>query len=197
MFAELITELCKFLFVIAIIYTAITYAFKKFSDFGMVRSTWQHPFDFQFSTQEFYASVEAILKERKIPGIETGRKTYSQTGIFSSSREYLRIVYEEEMVLICAAPFGTGAFVSFRSGEWMNHFKDLVPRIPAIGMPLARALFSKTYYQMDSASMFSEATRLAVLEAIDRITNDKGLRPLTELERMPQYLVSGFDSKKK
>jgi hypothetical protein len=163
----------------------------------MIRSRWHHPFDFQFSTQEFYASVEEILNSKQIKGIEIGRKDFSEGGAFSYMREYMRITYQEQMFLICAAPFGAnGFFVSWWNGEWMNFFKDLIPRIPGIGTALARALFSKTYYQMDSEDMFSGTVRQAVNEAIDKLTNAQGVRPLSELERIPQYTSDSFQRKK-
>ena len=196
MLADLAIELLKLLLIIAAIYTALTYLFKRYSDFGLIRAQWHQPFDFQFSVQEFYTSIEQLLKAQEIKGLEISRKTHAEDGMFSPNREYLRIVYGEDMFLICAAPYGKGMFVSWRAGEWMNVFKDLIPRIPSIGPQLARAMFHRSYYQLDTAAMFSDTIRKAVNEAIDQLTNTQGIRPMTELERMPRYSDSPFQSVK-
>lgn len=194
---DFLAELLKFLVGFAVIYTALTYIQRKFSDFGNIQSRWHHPFaTIQFTTQEFYALVEEELKQWKIPDIHISRKGFPVGGIFSSNREYLRIARGDKMFLVCAAPFGAGFFVSWWNGETMDFLQDLIPRIPAIGPALARAIYSKTYYEMDTDSMFSDTVRQAVNDAIDNLTNTKGVRPLTELERMPESVYSLFGKRK-
>jgi len=56
---------------------------------------------------------------------------------------------------------------------------------PIIGPIYARFFRSNTYYQIDTALMFQESIRLAVLEAIDLMTKAGGLRALSESERKP------------
>lgn len=196
MIADFLGELGKFLIGFALLYTALTYLSRKFSDFGNIQSRWHHPFDsIQFTTQEFYALVIAELNKREIKGIGLSRKDFSEGGIFSSNREYLRIERDDRMFLVCAAPFGNGFFVSWWNGETMDFIKDLIPRIPGIGIPLARAFFSKSYYQMDTDSMFADTVKQAVNDAIDKLTDSKGVRPLTELERMPENVYSSYRRK--
>lgn len=55
-------------------------------------------------------------------------------------------------------------------------------------IPLIGALFADrgpTYYQIDTALMFQEIVRRAVLEVIDDLTKAQGLRALSESERKP------------
>ena len=68
--------------------------------------------NFQFSPQEFYARVEKALADRQIPQIELSRVDWKEGGSFSARREYLRVTRERLVFDVCAAPFGTGFFVS-------------------------------------------------------------------------------------
>lgn len=49
-----------------------------------------------------------------------------------------------------------------------------------------------TSFRHDTALMFQESVRAAVLEVVDGITKAKGLRALSELERKP-ILTSFFN----
>lgn len=65
-------------------------------------------------------------------------------------------------------------------------FNDGVLRvIPMIG-PLYVWLFKQaSYYRIDTMDMFQQAVHNAVLEVIDVMTKDKGIRALSEMERKP------------
>jgi hypothetical protein len=66
----------------------------------------------QFSSQEFYARVEKALADREVPGLIASRVDWMEGGLLSARREYLRLARERLVFDICAAPFGTGFFVS-------------------------------------------------------------------------------------
>ncbi len=57
--------------------------------------------------------------------------------------------------------------------------------IPLVGRIYEWIFAPPTYYSMDTALMFQEAVHRAVLEVIDCMTADKGVRSLTEAERKP------------
>jgi len=142
---------------------------------------WGHSFDnLQFSSEEFYRSVEEAVKRRQIPEVRFSRVTYSEGGILSANREYLHIVRHELIFDVCAAPFGTGFFVSVWSVDKPSFFHKLLHKIEAL-IPL---LERKTYYEIDTISMYRGAIKDSVLDAIDQMTNTKGVRQLTELERI-------------
>ena len=63
--------------------------------------------------------------------------------------------------------------------------KILISKIPFVGGWLARKLYPVTYYRIDTASMFMSYAQSSVLKVIEDITNDKGVRALTEAERKP------------
>lgn len=81
----------------------------------LVQEHWYVPLlDFRISTQEFYEAVEAELKERKVPDLEISKITFSEGGLLSAHREYLRLRRERLVFDICSAPFGTSWFFSLR-----------------------------------------------------------------------------------
>jgi len=70
---------------------------------------------FSFPPQEFYASIEKELTARKIPTMEMSREDFSEGGLLSDKRIYLRMFRERLAIYTCAAPFGIGYFFSCRT----------------------------------------------------------------------------------
>ena len=70
---------------------------------SIVHSHWQHMFeDLQFSTQDFYSAVEAIIKEREIPDVKVERVVFSESKLLvGNRREYLRIKRKQYVFDIC------------------------------------------------------------------------------------------------
>jgi len=148
-------------------------------------SSWQHTFeDLQFSTQEFYTAVEAIVKEREIPDVKIERVTFSESKLLiGNRREYLRVKRKQYVFDICAAPFGKDFFISWYLGETTGFFKELIAKIPGIGPLIVKASELKTYYQSDTEAMFKGSIRLCVNRALDNIATTKGVRLLSDFER--------------
>lgn len=65
--------------------------------------------------QEFYAAVEKEVQARKIPGLGLSREGFSEAGMLSDLRVYLRFFRERLAIYTCASPFGTGYFFSCRT----------------------------------------------------------------------------------
>lgn len=72
---------------------------------------------FNTSTKEFYDAVEHELKARQVPGLELFHVEFSEGGVLSAKREYLRMTRERLIFDVCAAPFGTAYFFSCRFAE--------------------------------------------------------------------------------
>jgi hypothetical protein len=72
---------------------------------------------FTTSTKEFYTAIEKELKERQVPGLDIAYVDFSEGGVMSQKREYLRMTRERLVFDICAAPFGTAHFFSCRFVE--------------------------------------------------------------------------------
>jgi hypothetical protein len=142
---------------------------------------WQHTFDgLQLSAEEFYKAVQEAIIKREIPDVKFSRVSYSQSGIFGNSREYLHIVKGEYEYDVCAAPYGTGFFVSLWYAERPSVNKKLMAKVPA----LKQMADTKSYYQIDTDGMANSAIRGAFTAAIDTVTSSKGVRGLSETERV-------------
>lgn len=72
---------------------------------------------FQTPTAEFYASIEAELKAREVPGLEMSRVEFAEGGLLSAKRIYLRMTRERLIFDVCSSPFGTSHFFSCRFAE--------------------------------------------------------------------------------
>ena len=145
------------------------------------QSPWQHFFDnFQFSSQDFYSQVVEAIKKREIRGLDIDRESFLETHIASARREYLRIRRGEYVYYISSAPFGTGSFVS----SWMcirrEHFWEYIPGINKL---IGKDRSKKTFYQQDTEAMYRSVIHTAVVETLDGLTEAKGIRGLTELEK--------------
>ncbi|HEY4249180.1 MAG TPA: hypothetical protein VGM64_20315 [Lacunisphaera sp.] len=68
----------------------------------------------QFSSQEFYASIESEIAARKMPRLHASRIEYHEGSIATDKRIYLRFARERYAFDICAAPFGRDYFFSLR-----------------------------------------------------------------------------------
>jgi hypothetical protein len=71
----------------------------------------------RFSSKEFYTRLEGALAERQVPDLQATRVIWKEGGMLSPGREYLRIQRERYVFDVCAAPFGTGFFVSIWCAE--------------------------------------------------------------------------------
>lgn len=149
-------------------------------------SRWSTLIDnFEYSPKEFYTLLKSELESHGITKISIREKYLKEGGAMSHSRIYLRATWKDYQYDICGAKFGHGFFIS-----WWLLYKDsigkiLISKIPFIGSWLARKLYPVTYYRIDTASMFMSYAQSSVLKVIEDITNDKGLRTLTEAERKP------------
>jgi hypothetical protein len=72
--------------------------------------------DLKASPQQFYGRFDAVL-QRQVPKLESGKIEWREGGPLSPKRQYHRLLRELITFDVCAAPFGTGFFVSWRLGE--------------------------------------------------------------------------------
>jgi hypothetical protein len=76
---------------------------------------WSHLFDdFTHSPGEFYALIEQQLDQRAVPDRVSDCVLLREGTVFSKERLYLELRRERFVFQICAAPFGSGWFVSSR-----------------------------------------------------------------------------------
>jgi hypothetical protein len=80
---------------------------------GEVISHWHHFVeDFNTSTVEFYINLEEVLNSKEAP-VKPQKLDWSEGGILSAKRQYLRATYGRYSFDICAAPFGKDFFFSW------------------------------------------------------------------------------------
>lgn len=142
--------------------------------------------NFNTSPLQFYSAVSEAITRRAVPDAELERINWLEGGLLSAKREYLRITRDEYFFDICAAPFGTGFFVSW----WLTMRAPGCLLTMCAGIPVLRTVAwllapQFTHYKVDTALMFQAATHAAVLEVIDSITASQGIRMLPEAERKP------------
>jgi len=174
---------------------------------SLILSHWHKLFEgFQDSPQRIYSLIEEAIGRREIPDVDISRINYPEAGALSARREYLRVRRKDHIFDICAAPFGTGFFVSWWLGEPKAFFWLLASIIfvlvliigwiiglpwwlpPLIGLTIVvlwRLSLRPTYYRLDTALMFQDSVHSAVLEVMGQVTEGKGVRVLTELEKKP------------
>jgi len=151
---------------------------------GTIHANKCHYFDkLQFSAQDFYDLLSAIMMDRQMPDVRISRVLHHQKHFLSNKREYLRIARKEDIFDVCAAPFGRGFFVSYWHGEPKRRIRALMMNAPYLGTAV-EGWQGSTYYQIDTASMFKACVKDSIIEAMDRITALKGVRGLSEGERM-------------
>jgi hypothetical protein len=154
------------------------------STIPIIDAHWCHHFDnLQLSSKEFYSSIEQIVKDQELPKVKMSRVNLSEGGLFSSGREYLRIERNQYIFDICAAPFGKEFFISWWLGEDSGVMDNVLSKVPILDRLLGKASKSRTYYQIDSQTMFKESIHSIILQIIDSIVEKKGLRSLSESDR--------------
>ncbi|MEM6819885.1 MAG: hypothetical protein AAF578_13965 [Pseudomonadota bacterium] len=138
------------------------------------------------SPKEFFAAVEAAVKDKQLDKAKHSRINWKEGGMLSAKREYLRIKRQEYAFDVCGAPFGNGFFVSWWLGEVPSGFLGLLIDVPVLGPLIERFVKPQTYYKIDTANMFQSLVHGAVLQVIDDMTETQGVRALPQTERKPE-----------
>lgn len=144
---------------------------------------------FNASAKEFYEQVSIAVKNRGMDNTKISEVTWSEGGILSAKRLYLRVQRGPFAFDICGAPFGKGFFFSWwfaEMGSFFSAIKDAILALPVVG-PFFTFLFRPdTYYKLDTEGMFRASVQAAVNEVIDGMREKQGLRALSEEERKPR-----------
>lgn len=151
-----------------------------------LNASWNSLLDnFEYSTKDFYKLLTEELESHGINKIKIQEKYISTGNKLSVKRLYLRVKWKNYTYDCCLAPYGNGTFVSWWMFTEKTGMELLISKIPFVGNYLVKAFFPVTYYSMDTASMFRTYAQSSVLKVIDDITNNKGVRALSEAERKP------------
>ena len=64
--------------------------------------------------------------------------------------------------------------------------EEAILEIPLVGWFYEKLFSPSTYYRLDTALMFQESVRNAVMQVVGELRKEKGLRALSEAEAKPQ-----------
>ncbi len=149
---------------------------------AQVLSHWQHYFQgLNMSADAFYSQVEKTLQAQQMPDTKISRAKHKEGGMFSASREYLRIQHADLVFDICAAPFGKNFFVSWWLYETEGTLNSLF-KSTKVGDYLRDRAARRTFFEIDGENMFRECVHQALMKTLDAIMEEKGFK-LTETER--------------
>lgn len=155
---------------------------------SQILSHWTHSFPyFNMSSDAFYSEAEEIIKSHKMPDVKIERAKHKEGGMFSSSREYLRIKRGDLVVDLCAAPFGTDFFISWWLYETESAMQNLL-KFTKVGDYLNERASKRTFFQADEEAMFKGCVHDCVTEAITKVTEGKGVRALSDFDKQ---IISG------
>ena len=147
---------------------------------------WSYLFsNLQYDPETFYKHLHQLIQARGIPDVSTRTRHFKEGGMLSHHRVYFEVQRKDFTFHVCAAPWGSGFFFSWWLREKLSSMDELLIMIPFVGPPIVRARQHKAYYKLDTDVMFRKSVHQCILEAIDQITEAKGVRGLTELDRKP------------
>jgi hypothetical protein len=149
-----------------------------------------HPMEgVQLTVKNYYSKLEAMIEEKKMPDVSCSRISLSEGGVLSHNREYLRIRRKDFMFDVCAAPFGTPSFISWRFGERPRGFKALLLWLGIVNAKSLKESGLKTYYQYDTNFTFKTVVKNCIYNSIDSFEKpDKGRRGFVEIGSSVQPL---------
>lgn len=147
---------------------------------------WHHYFEnLQYSSKEFYAKLKILIEEYKFPGVQISLSNFSEGGLMSAKREYLTIKKGDYRFDCCAAPFGNSFFVSW----WLSELESgCLPQIPIIGRFVRTSPMNKTFYQVDTETIFKASIHALILKVIDSILPAHGYRMSESARALPESI---------
>lgn len=140
----------------------------------------------QESPMDFFEKTEAAIENKEMEKIKKSRIDFKEGGVFSAKREYLRIQRKNLVFDICGAPFGNGFFISWWLGETPSGLLGFLSTLPGIDVLVLKFFNAQTYYKIDTAMMFQSLVHSAVLEVLDDMIKEKGLKSLAPADRVPK-----------
>lgn len=126
---------------------------------AFVQHQWIVPLeDFQSDVGQFYSAIEDTIRERRLPPMNLLRIPWREGSLFSSGREYLRIMRERLVFDIGCGPFGSYWWYSCRGAiipRWLTWGDVLIALLTmgsffaiylmAFGWGLAWLVFGATF----------------------------------------------------
>ncbi len=141
----------------------------------------QHFEDLQLSAKEFYTLLKNMIEEYRYPDVKCEPVTLSESGLFSSRREYLCISKGRYHYYVCASPFGKSFFISWWLQEDAHTAANVASKFGKLGKAVATRMESKTFYERDTELMFTSSINSLIKSAVEKVKADKGYRKDVEI----------------
>ena len=135
---------------------------------------YQHFENLQLSSQEFYATLESLIKDYQYPSVECKIEEMKEGGLFSAKRKYFTISWERHTYYVCASPFGKSFFISWWHQEGANKGANIAAKFGALGKAVANNMETKTFFEVDNELMFINCITAVIKTAIEKVKIDKG-----------------------
>lgn len=135
--------------------------------------------DFSFSPSEFYNALGKELERRKVPSLAVSHEEFSEGGMLSEKRLYLRFFRERLAIYTCASPFGTGYFFSCRT--------VYVPALVRLWHILAALLFLTVLgglLQKPLGFSFSVVAIVSLLIALCAVMRNAATNPFADMDTL-------------
>ena len=123
-----------------------------------------------------------MIKEYQYPDVECNPVSLKEKGLFSSSRDYLLIKWKDYNYYVCACPYGKSFFISWWLKEQEDMLTATVAKMGAMGRVMTGHHRAKTFYELDTELMFSNAINSILKLAVARVMLVKGYKsPILQL----------------
>jgi hypothetical protein len=136
--------------------------------------SYQHFEDLQLSAKDFYAMLETFITDYQYPGVVCQCLVLREGGLFSSRREYLCIAKDRYRYYVCASPFGRSFFISWWLKEKEDSYTLFLSRIPFIGKWLVSDIQKKTFYEVDTETMFVQSITSIIKRTVNIVMAEHG-----------------------
>lgn len=140
--------------------------------------SWTHVInDFTYSSKEFYQKLEKKLRDKDVKDVTIGFESlYEGSYLASPARNYLKVTWRDKMFYVCAAPFGSGFFISWWHFEKTPVWEQLVMLLGKFGRWIILSINPMTFYRIDTARVFQRYMHDAVVATMDEIAKEKSIR---------------------
>lgn len=137
------------------------------------------------SPSQLYKQVEQRLAELDVPDYQVSKATFCQGGLVSTKRIQLQVTRGYFRFDLYAAPFGASFGAAWRCYVKIPFAACAVCSIPVLGWAAYVLFFRYTAYIEDRGLMFQETMQSCVRQSIDALTEEHGVRALSDDEHKP------------
>lgn len=126
------------------------------------------------------------LTAQQVPGLKIKKVEFSEGGLFSAKRQYLRMTRDDLVFDVCAAPFGVNYFFSCRFASVPpTGLMALIKIILSLILEKLNLKLVDTYHKEDTRLMYLTVVEGVVKKLVEEETAAKGITLLQEYSYAP------------